>query len=146
MNFFRLWLGVFLLVAAGSLSVNGADLTLYSNSLAPHGTGRESRALKLDGLFFETAGGLTALPPEIYGGVQNELQRRAQLADGRVVTLQVKRDGKNFDVRLTAEPHTDIIRWGIAIDAFDDEYYTGLMERVVDGPQQASWAPGLTEA
>ncbi len=25
-------------------------------------------------------------------------------------------------------------------------YFTGLMERVVDGPQQASWAPGITAA
>src|SRR5262249_125272 len=27
-----------------------------------------------------------------------------------------------------------------------DEYFTGLMERVVDGPQQASWASGISEA
>ena len=33
----------------------------------------------------------------------------------------------------------------MAIDA-RDEYYTGLMERVVDGPQAASWAPGIKQA
>lgn len=35
---------------------------------------------------------------------------------------------------------------GISIECGEDEYFTGLAERVVDGPQQASWAPGLKEA
>src|SRR5437773_2327719 len=40
----------------------------------------------------------------------------------------------------------DITKWGLAVDAGADEYYNGLMERVIDGPQAASWAPGLTVA
>lgn len=142
---------VFLLTVVGIRTVKtatAADLILYSKSLAPHGQGADSRALKLDGLFFETAQGVVLLPSQLSTVVRNEtqLERRAQLADGRVVTLRAKREGKNFDVRLTAEPNSGVIRWGLAIDAFNDEYYTGLMERVVDGPQQASWAPGLQQA
>lgn len=49
-------------------------------------------------------------------------------------------------MELSAKPDTDIVKWGLSIDARPDEYYTGLMERVVDGPQAASWAPGRSEA
>ena len=35
---------------------------------------------------------------------------------------------------------------GVHIDTRKEEFSTGLMERVVDGPQQASWAPGLKES
>ena len=52
----------------------------------------------------------------------------------------------NFVICLSAEPAADIVKWGLAIDARNDEYYTGLMERIVDGPQAASWAPGRKEA
>ena len=50
---------------------------------------------------------------------------------------------QNGDPRM---PGTDIVRWGFAIDAYPTEHFTGLMERVVDGPQQRSWQPGLTTA
>jgi hypothetical protein len=43
------------------------------------------------------------------------------------------------------QPDSDIIKWGLAVEAAQDEYYTGLMERVVDGPQHLSWAPGRKE-
>src|SRR5262249_17849969 len=33
-----------------------------------------------------------------------------------------------------------------SLQSESDEYYTGLMERTVDGPQQASWAPHLQSA
>jgi alpha-glucosidase (family GH31 glycosyl hydrolase) len=68
------------------------------------------------------------------------------MTDGRVVRLSVRPEGKDFIIRLSAQPDSDIIKWGLAVDAAGDEYYTGLMERVVDGPQSASWAPGRKEA
>ncbi len=43
-------------------------------------------------------------------------------------------------------PNTDIVRWGFAVESEADEYFTGLMERVVDGAQALSWAPGITAA
>jgi hypothetical protein len=65
--------------------------------------------------------------------------------DGRVVDIKVTPRGRNFMIELSAKPDADVVRWGLSVDA-RDEYYTGLMERVVDGPQAASWAPGITQA
>lgn len=36
--------------------------------------------------------------------------------------------------------------WHISLSASDDEYFTGVAERVVDGPQQESWKEGITTA
>jgi alpha-D-xyloside xylohydrolase len=103
----------------------------------------QSRALpsplKLDGFYLETAQGRSELPSQLAQG-------QATLPDGRVVALRVTREGKNFSVRLTAKPDSGIIRWGLAVDALSEEHYVGLMERVVDGPQQSSWAPGIRTA
>src|SRR5215471_444634 len=103
-------------------------LTLQSRALAS--------PLKLDGFYLETAQGRTELPSQLAQGP-------VTLPDGRMVALRVTREGKNFSVRLTAKPDSGIIRWGLSVDALNDEHYTGVMERVVDGPQQASWAPGI---
>lgn len=66
---------------------------------------------------------------------------------GRTVTVAVQReDGNHYGIRLSAEPSDDIVRWGFALESAPEEYYTGVMERVVDGAQEASWAPGITEA
>ena len=108
------------------------------------------RAVRLDHFFFETARDRTALPSELTRGVRTVENRRwtgeAAAADGHRVRLTVTPQGTNFDFSLSATPAGDITKWGIAIDARPDEYFTGLMERVVDGPQQASWAPGISEA
>jgi alpha-D-xyloside xylohydrolase len=107
------------------------------------------RALSVDGLFVETAQGRTPLPPALTLPPQagaGSWTNRATLADGRVVSLSVARQGDRTTLSLAAEPSAGVVRWGLSIDAAHDEYFTGLMERVVDGPQQASWAPGITEA
>ncbi len=107
------------------------------------GQGIDKRVLRLDSFFYETAQGRTVLPAQLAGeGLENQIKT----ADGRTVTLSVKRDGRNFIVRLSAQPDSGITKWGLAVDALADEYYTGLMERVVDGPQRASWIPGLKQA
>jgi alpha-glucosidase (family GH31 glycosyl hydrolase) len=132
------------------VSGDQAGVILPAASLRPHGQGPQSRALKLDGLFFETAGGQTRLPAQLTAQSQGDRTGRVEghvtMADGRVVTLSVVPDGRNFLIRLGARPDGDILKWGLAVEASDDEYYTGLMERVVDGPQAASWAPGRQEA
>ena len=66
------------------------------------------------------------------------------MPDGRFVTFSVKPKGGNFDVSLTAEPDSGIVKWGMTMAAAQDEYFTGLMERVVDGPQAASWATNVS--
>jgi alpha-glucosidase (family GH31 glycosyl hydrolase) len=105
--------------------------------------------LKLDGLFYETAAGRVRVvgAPNPNAPVSNKRwESKTTMADGRVVTVSVEPSGRDFLLRLRATPDTGIIRWGFGIDAKPDEYYTGLMERVVDGPQQASWAPGISTA
>jgi alpha-D-xyloside xylohydrolase len=107
-------------------------------------------ALRLDGFFYETAAGRVWLPatlavrPKPVAGAPAEA--RARLSDGRQVVFSLRQDGDDFVLRLRAEPGGDVVRWGLAIEAGPEERFTGLMERVVDGPQQASWAPGIQAA
>jgi alpha-D-xyloside xylohydrolase len=125
-------------------------VVLQSNVLAPGPKGANRGSLRLDGIFYETAAGRVFLQAEFTnnnGGVSNKRwQAQSKMADGRTVTIVVLPQGKNFAVRMNAQPNTDILKWGLAISANENEYFTGLMERVVDGPQQASWAPGIQTA
>ena len=127
-----------------------ATLLLPSPALRPAGAAADARSLVVDGLFYETAQGRVALGAALTETARDLGRRRwtnsARMPDGRLVTATVVPQGRNFTVTLRAEPAADIVRWGIAIGAVADEYFTGLMERVVDGPQQASWAPGITQA
>jgi len=127
-----------------------AGLGLQSNLLKPDPTGGNSRSLRLDGIFYETAEGRVILPPELTAGNSGvsgkPWKAQSKMADGRVVTVAVSPEGKDFAVRMSAAPDAGILKWGISISANEKEYFTGLMERVVDGPQQASWAPGLETA
>jgi alpha-glucosidase (family GH31 glycosyl hydrolase) len=124
--------------------VDGAGLTLVSRNLA------SNAPLKLSGLFYETANGRTFLPEQLTKNARpisaSAWWGQVDMPDGRTVTASVVPQAQNFIIHLTAQPSADIIKWGLAIDARSDEYYTGLMERVVDGPQAASWAPGRSEA
>ncbi len=66
--------------------------------------------------------------------------------DGRNITIDfIKGNGKyNFSFR--AEPDSGIVKWGFNIAATDEEYFTGLLERVVDGDQEESWKKGIKRA
>jgi hypothetical protein len=123
---------------------DGAVLILESPSLT------EGRTLRLDGLFYETAGGRTTLPAQLTSGAKAIKEQswtgESRMGDGRLVSVTVTLEAGNFIIQFGAQPNKDIIKWGLAIDARGNEYYTGLMERVVDGPQQASWAPGIKQA
>jgi alpha-glucosidase (family GH31 glycosyl hydrolase) len=129
-------------------SANGAVLLLRSKALAQMGTGSESRALKIDGLLLETAQGRTPLPAELIATPQKDgtIQGQTKLPDGRTVKLTVTPDGNNFTLKLSAQPEFGIVKWGLAIEAGKDEYFTGIMELLVDGPQQLTWAPNPTAA
>ena len=104
--------------------------------------------LTVSGMFYETFAGRNFLPPDIVAKAKKggSLRSSAKMADGREVTVSIVPDGKNFNLSFTAAPSEGIIKWGLSVDSTSDEYYTGLMERVVDGPQQASWAPGIKDA
>ncbi|MEP6903759.1 MAG: TIM-barrel domain-containing protein [Actinomycetota bacterium] len=121
---------------------NQAVIVLPSKSLSPTGK------LNLDGLFYETAAGRVFLPAALTAKTRKngQIEAETKMPDGRTVKLSVMPDGQNFNLSLTADQNGDIKKWGLSVDAEADEYYTGLMERVVDGAQQESWKPGITEA
>jgi alpha-glucosidase (family GH31 glycosyl hydrolase) len=100
----------------------------------------------IDGLFYETTNGRIVVPTELLAGVRQGGSAEMQMADGRIARVSVIRVGKDYEIHFDAKPYTDIIKWGFALAANSEERFTGLMERVVDGPQTASWAPGITEA
>ncbi|MBN2370427.1 MAG: alpha-glucosidase [Vicinamibacteria bacterium] len=104
--------------------------------------------LILDDLFFETADGRTPLPAELLNEVERGIEHKAEMqkTDGRTVRLAIVPQGDHFVLNLSAQPDSDIVKWGLSMSAGAKEYFTGLMERVVDGPQEASWAPGIQEA
>jgi alpha-glucosidase (family GH31 glycosyl hydrolase) len=105
----------------------------------------KTRTLTIDGLFFETASGRTTIPI-INTIITSKARTIAADVAGHKITISVQPQESNFNLSLTAQPNSDIIKWGIAIDSTPNEYYTGLMERVVDGPQAKSWASGIQEA
>jgi alpha-D-xyloside xylohydrolase len=137
--------------AVGAQERRVADgLTLHSAALAPNPPRSDNRSLRLDEIFFETAQGRVTLPAEFAKGNDNiktmRWESRIKMEGGRVVTVAVSPQGEYFTIRISAQPDADILKWGLAISADASEYYTGVMERVVDGGQQASWAPGLQTA
>jgi len=101
---------------------------------------------KFNSLFYETAAGRTMLPDGMVAEAQKNGHCKTRMSDGRVVKVSVEREGKNLDLEFSAKPDADILKWGTALDAGADEYFTGLMERVVDGPQQDSWATNIMAA
>src|SRR5688572_4499191 len=121
-----------------------AAIVLTSSNLKP------GRSLTLDGLFYETAAGRVALPASLTGGVRTIGSARwsgeTRMPDGRTIRLTISPQAGAFSITLTATPRDGVVKWGVAVESLSDEYYTGLMERVVDGPQQASWAPGIKTA
>jgi alpha-D-xyloside xylohydrolase len=103
---------------------------------------------KMKQLFYETASGRTFLPAGLLAQLQRSdfLETELKMPDGRTLEISRKPEGNNFDLSFIAKPGTDIHKWGLTLGAATNEYFTGLMERVVDGPQQDSWACNLTAA
>lgn len=123
----------------------GATLILPSAKL------RFTRALRLHSLFYEI--GRTRIYPTkqqfstpASGVPASGWSKTEEMPDGRKITVSITHDHDNFNITFKAQPDNDISKWGFSIDSTPQEYYTGLMERVVDGPQAKSWAPGITQA
>ncbi len=127
-----------------------ASLVLRPGTRLPAPAGAPAPSVRIDGIHYETAAGRVVLPAGLTGGDRTvsgaRWKVRSTTADGRTVTVAVEPEGGDFVLRMEARPDTGILGWGLSISAADREYFTGLMERVVDGPQQASWAPGLQAA
>ena len=93
----------------------------------------------------DTASGRVTLSSEMTAKAKKgeSFLSKMKVSDGRSITLIVGCNGSNFNITLTADRTDDIQKWGLTLESDASEYYTGMMERVVDGPQQASWAPGI---
>lgn len=126
---------------------HGATLVLTSPNLT-NGKGVTRGALKLDGIYYETAQARVPVKGLVLAGVKEGEASKSvvNMPDGRKVSVAVLPKNGHFEAQLAAEPATGVKGWGFSIDAGRDEYFTGLMERTVDGPQQASWAPGIKPA
>ena len=130
------------------METSGGAAMIFSSRHLASSKGALPGALKIDGLFYETTQGRVMVKGLVFGGVRpgEATKGTVRTSDGRMVQIVIKPDGENYGVQLSAEPSSDITRWGFAVEAGRDEYFTGLMERTVDGPQQASWTPGVKSA
>lgn len=129
-----------LFIIALSAAASLAQVSLPSRNVAGGG-------IKLDGFYIESASGRIALPELSTAKLSASgiAEASTKTADGRVISLRIAANVGTFDLSMSAVPNDGIAKWGFSIDSNPYEYYTGLMERVVDGPQQASWKPGITE-
>jgi len=106
----------------------------------------ESPAPDLGDFYLDAGQGKKALPAGLLEDARMHGSSTGKTSDGRTVTVAVTLEGTNYSVKITAKPDRDILHWSFAVKAADDEYFTGLMERVVDGIQKETWRPGLTNA
>ncbi len=65
--------------------------------------------------------------------------------DGQKVIMQVVNKDKDKNITFKLESSREQpSQWFLNIKASDDEYFTGVFERVVDGTQYESWKKGIT--
>src|SRR4029079_5266064 len=129
-----------ILVLCAAAQAQTSGITLQSSNL------KDGRTLVIDGLFLETTNGRVPIAPvKAVVGVK-PFSNEVSTSDGHKVTLSIQPQGSTFNLSLKAQPDSDITKWGLALASQPTEYYTGLMERVVDGPQAKSWATGIQEA
>lgn len=130
------------------LNTTGEATAIFESSHLGSGRGVAGGTLKLDGIYYETSTGRVPVRGLVFAGVHpgSSAQGTVHDAAGRLVQVKITSQGESFNVSLSATPAADIKGWGFALDAGAYEYFTGLMERVVDGAQQESWAPGIQAA
>ncbi len=99
-------------------------------------------------IFFETDKGRFILSgkPETVEYTNQGFTGLWKMTDNRKITIKIIPDENNFSINITAEPENDILKWGVMLKAKPDEFFTGCIERTVDGPQKNSWREGLQTA
>lgn len=98
-------------------------------------------------VYFETSSGKTWLkgkPVEI-SNTPDHFNAKWDL-EGRSVTVTIAMDSDKYQFSFSALPDSGILKWGMNIAAKDNEYFTGLFERTVDGNQTESWKKGIKAA
>ncbi len=66
--------------------------------------------------------------------------------EGREIKLCIENNEDPVFKMHMANSDVPVTRWFVNIAAQQDEYFTGIFERVVDGGQTNSWAEGITTA
>jgi alpha-glucosidase (family GH31 glycosyl hydrolase) len=98
-------------------------------------------------IWFETAKGKTTISGKPFSTTTGSDQFSATWKiEGIEVTFAIKGTGGNYHFSFSASPDDDIISVGMNVAASNDEYFTGLFERTVDGNQNESWKEGITTA
>src|SRR5690349_11825166 len=101
-----------LILLSLSLLLVNSCATQQTKVTTKHGT----TATSLDGFFYETSAGRQMLPPlKPTQDANGAISAHVTMSDGRVVTLSITPEGKNSEVSLTAQPDSDIIKWGLAV-------------------------------
>lgn len=137
-----------LLLAASALpsqeTATGAQLAIPLPKAPAQTVPKE---LKLSAFSYETAAGKVPLPAALTAQwhTGQNFQASVKISDHRTITFTAEPQGNNYVIRLSAQPSSGILRWDFSTDCAASEYFTGLMERLVDGPQQETWAPGRTD-
>ena len=65
---------------------------------------------------------------------------------GIILTVEKINDDFRFNLSQTGTGGKAITEWIVNLGAAPEEYFTGIFERVVDGPQSDSWADGIEAA
>lgn len=102
---------------------------------------------EMGGIYFVTSNGkqfIEGKPQKIIKSA-NHFTAEWNIADKKV-TITIDKKDEAYRYTFHAEPSSGITGWGMSLHSTPDEYFTGLFERVVDGPQADSWKEGITEA
>jgi len=107
-------------------------------------------------IFYETSAGRTypAGSPSSSSTSEAKTEWQWKMSDGRLLSISFEPSKNGYTMKLSASPNEGIFKWGFALKGFalkasasaDGEYFTGLMERVVDGDDNESWREGITQA
>ena len=144
-----------LITASSTFGKNLADVTpdarMVFSEIQLHPAGKESPILfegsgNRGSIFYETARGkvwLRGIPRIVE--TDNSRFEAEWTAASRHVRVTFAADSSRIDFSFSAQPDSGILKWGFSLSASDNEFFTGLFERTVDGPQQASWKKGIRE-
>lgn len=106
----------------------------------------EDEVSKTGSIFFETETGKNWIKgnPEFISQSKDNFEAKWKFKD-REVQIIFKKDTGKYSFSFKAMPDSGILKWGLNIAASENEYFTGLFERTVDGDQKESWKKGIEE-
>lgn len=90
---------------------------------------------------------ITGLPKKSGSG-EDTVSYIWDTGEGTEITLKTEVAGSDcrFSIYQSGVIQKDISSWLINLSSEPDEYYTGIFERVVDGPQNNSWSDTISAA